>query len=66
MNRYEQGTRVPAPALVEQIARELRLPAAFFYATDDDEADLLRWFCQLDKEERAELMLRVNGAKLPE
>jgi len=60
MNRYERGTRVPDPAIVERIANELGLPAAFFYAVDDDEAKLLRWFSQLDARERTELMKKVS------
>jgi transcriptional regulator with XRE-family HTH domain len=61
MNRYEQGTRVPHPALVERIAKELGLPAAYFYAVEDDEAKLLRWFNRLGEEERAELMRRAES-----
>jgi len=64
MNRYERGTRVPDPALVERIASELGLPAAYFYATNDDEAKLLRWFSKLGAEERAKLMQRVEAEKL--
>ncbi|MCL1860245.1 MAG: helix-turn-helix domain-containing protein [Proteobacteria bacterium] len=60
MNRYEQGTRVPDPATVERIASELGLPAAYFYAVEDDEAKLLQWFYQLSEEERAELMQRIE------
>lgn len=61
MNRYERGTRVPDPALVERIASALGLPAAYFHAVDDDEASLLQWFSRLGVEDRAELMLRVRA-----
>jgi transcriptional regulator with XRE-family HTH domain len=61
MNRYERGTRVPDPAFVERIAAALGLPAAYFYAVDDDEANLLRWFYRLGMEDRAELMQRVSA-----
>ena len=60
MNRYEQGTRVPDPTIVERIASELGLPMAYFYAANDDEAKLLQWFCRLAEEEKAELMQRVE------
>jgi len=60
MNRYEQGTRIPTPALVERIGSELGLPAAYFYAVEDDEAKLLQWFYQLSECERAELMQRAE------
>jgi transcriptional regulator with XRE-family HTH domain len=61
MNRYEQGARIPTPALVERIASELGLPAAYFYAVEDSEAKLLQWFYQISAEERAELMKRIAG-----
>ena len=60
MNRYERGTRTPGPALVERIASELGLPAAYFYTVEDDEAKLLQWFYRLGEEERAEFMQRIN------
>ena len=60
MNRYEHGKRIPTPALVERIASELGVPAAYFYAVGDDEAKLLRWFGRLSADERAELMQKVE------
>ncbi|WP_414445618.1 helix-turn-helix domain-containing protein [Burkholderia sp. 22PA0106] len=41
MNRYELGKRVPDMELVERLAGVLRVPAAFFYAANDIEAELL-------------------------
>jgi len=64
MNRYEQGTRIPTPALVERIANELKLPAAYFYAVEDDEAKLLQCFYRLSAEKRAELMQRMEREHL--
>jgi len=61
INRYEQGTRIPTPTLVERIAREFVLPVTYFYAEDDDEAKLLQWFHWLKEDERAELMQRVSS-----
>ena len=60
MNRYERGVRIPTPALVERIANELGLPAAYFYAVGDDEAKLLRWFSRLSAEEREGLMQKID------
>ncbi|MCL2524025.1 MAG: helix-turn-helix domain-containing protein [Betaproteobacteria bacterium] len=60
MNQYERGKHEPDFSMVERIARALKLPASFFYAEDDDEARLLRWFCRLDKDERAEVMRMVS------
>jgi transcriptional regulator with XRE-family HTH domain len=64
MNRYEQGVRIPTPALVERIASALGLPAAYFYAVEDNEAKLLQWFYRISAEERAELMQRVEGERI--
>ncbi len=52
MNRYELGKRVPTFELVERIATELDLPAAYFYAAGDEEAELLRKFHSLNAERR--------------
>ena len=61
MNRYEQGSRTPGPVIVELIARELKLPAAYFYAETDDEAKLLRWFSQLGMKEQAKVMQKIEA-----
>ncbi|MDR2926058.1 MAG: helix-turn-helix domain-containing protein [Azoarcus sp.] len=64
MNRYEQGTRIPTPAIVERIGAELGLPAAYFYAVKDEEARLLRWFYRLTLEERAKMMQKVDSGNI--
>ncbi|MCL2021117.1 MAG: helix-turn-helix domain-containing protein [Betaproteobacteria bacterium] len=61
MNQYERGKHEPDFSMVERIARVLNVPVSFFYAEDDNEAKLLRWFNRLSGEERAELMERVEG-----
>jgi transcriptional regulator with XRE-family HTH domain len=60
MNQYERGKHEPDFLMAERIAHVLNLPVSFFYAKDDDEAKLLRWFCQISAEERAELMQTVE------
>lgn len=50
MNRYELAKREPDLDLIERIAEELGLPAAFFYAVSDEEAELLRLFNTLSVE----------------
>lgn len=50
MNRYELGKRMPDPELVERLAAELNLPAAYFNAVDDAKADLLQRYFRLTKE----------------
>ncbi|WP_421526379.1 helix-turn-helix domain-containing protein [Pseudomonas yamanorum] len=60
MNRYELGKRVPAPDLVERLSVVLSVPAAYFYAVEDDEAELLIKFSKLGADERVQLMERLN------
>ncbi|MBC3776385.1 XRE family transcriptional regulator [Pseudomonas sp. SWRI99] len=50
MNRYELGKRMSDPELVERLAAELNLPAAYFNAVDDAEADLSQRYFRLTKE----------------
>jgi transcriptional regulator with XRE-family HTH domain len=61
MNRYELGKRVPDLELVERLAVELNLPAAYFYAKGDDEAELLLKFHQLDSAARARLLAGLDS-----
>jgi transcriptional regulator with XRE-family HTH domain len=61
MNQYERGKHEPDFSMVERIAHALHMPTAYFYAEDDDEAKLLRWFYRLDADEREELMQRVEN-----
>ena len=60
---YERGKHEPDFSMVGRIARVLNMPTSFFYAEDDDEARLLRWFYRLGAEERAELMRKVASAQ---
>lgn len=63
MNRYELGKREPDLELVERIADELGLPAAFFYAVRDEEAELLRLFNALTADGKARV-IKVAAGKL--
>ncbi|MFT4048187.1 MAG: helix-turn-helix transcriptional regulator [Solimonas sp.] len=46
MNQYERGGKEPAFSIVRLIARELGVPAAFFYAESDALAELIRGFAE--------------------
>ncbi|WP_426339947.1 helix-turn-helix domain-containing protein [Pseudoduganella sp. S-14] len=56
MNRYERGTRVPGLEWVERFGVVLNLPMAYFFAEDDDEAELLKAFHLLSDEGRKRLL----------
>ena len=60
MNRYELGKRAPAFELMERIAAVLGVPAAYFYAVEDDEAELLLRFHKLSSR-RKKQVLEVAG-----
>lgn len=60
MNRYELGKRVPDLDLVERLADELGLPAAFFYATRDSEAELLLKYHRLDRAAQEQLLTMLE------
>ncbi|WP_460140481.1 helix-turn-helix domain-containing protein [Pseudomonas sp. S2_E01] len=60
MNRYEKGNRVPSLELVERIAEVLKLPAAYFYAGDDETAELLIAFHRLSKAGRSRVMSAIR------
>lgn len=60
MNRYELGKRAPDFGLVERISAELGLPAAYFYAVEDDEAELLARFYKLGSGKRRQVMAFIN------
>lgn len=60
MNRYELGKRVPDLELVERLAEELGLPAAYFYAVGNDESELLLKFHRLNGAARERVMVCVS------
>lgn len=60
MNRYELGKRVPDFDLVLRLSKVLNVPAAYFYAVDEDEAALLVKFHRMSGTERAKVMAFVR------
>jgi transcriptional regulator with XRE-family HTH domain len=63
MNRYELGKRIPNPELVERIAKVLSVPTAYFYAVEDDEAELLIGFQELSNHDRAKAVAFVRSLR---
>lgn len=64
MNRYELGKRVPNPVLVERFGEILGVPASYFYAIEDKEAELLLNFHRLDakrQQEVVDLVKKLNS-----
>ena len=60
MNQYERGKHAPDWLTVQRLAAVLQVPVAYFYADDDDAAELLLLFYALPLEAREEV---VNAIK---
>jgi len=60
MNQYERGKHAPDWLTVQRLAGVLQVPVAYFYADDDDAAELLLAFYALPLEAREEA---VNAIK---
>jgi transcriptional regulator with XRE-family HTH domain len=56
MNQYERGKHQPEFSIVERLAKVLNVPEAYFYAKDDDMADLLMLLHRADKGDRATIL----------
>jgi transcriptional regulator with XRE-family HTH domain len=63
MNQYERGKHVPDISIVEKFAEVLNLPSAFFYATDDDLAQLLYHFHRLSDADKKRFLSMIVTAE---
>ena len=61
MNQYERGKHAPDFGTVTRLAAVLNVPAAYFYAVSDEEADLLVKFHRMTRAQRAEVVTFVQG-----
>lgn len=62
MNRYETGNRVPDLELMERIGLVLGVPAAYFYTSNDQIAELLVVFNALSPKVRDKALELVKTA----
>ena len=65
MNRYERGTRVPGVELMERIGSVLDLPLTYFYATTEDEAELLVLFHRMTQNDKEKLLKFAKKSAMP-
>ncbi|RZO10688.1 XRE family transcriptional regulator [Pseudomonas moorei] len=61
LNQYEKGVHEPGENTARQIAQVLDLPLAFFYCEDDDAANLLKIFHQMNAGERKKVVAMIEG-----
>ena len=56
MNQYEKGTHAPPLSILENIAKVLDVPLPYFYAEDDDTAQLLLNFHRMNDNEKDNIL----------
>ncbi|EKZ3168071.1 helix-turn-helix transcriptional regulator [Klebsiella aerogenes] len=56
INRYEKGVHEPGTEIVQKLAEVLRVPLAYFYAEDDDLAELMLVFLSLSHHQRTKIL----------
>jgi transcriptional regulator with XRE-family HTH domain len=56
MNQYERGKHEPDFSIAKRIADVLNVPAAYFYAVEDDLAQMIRDFGRLNNKEKAKVI----------
>ena len=61
MNQYERGKHAPDWLTVERLAQVLGVPVPYFYAEEDDVAQLLLAFSALKEAQRSEALNFVLG-----
>jgi len=63
MSRYENGIHSPSFNAVERIADALKLPAAYFYCSDDMLAEITKLYFHASIENRNELLNCARNLK---
>lgn len=61
MNQYERGKHAPDWLTVERLAQVLDVPTVYFYAHEDDGADLILAFYRLPAEKKAAAIQAVKA-----
>ncbi|ELW2862248.1 helix-turn-helix transcriptional regulator [Salmonella enterica] len=56
INRYEKGVHEPGTEIVQKLAEVLRVPLTYFYAEDDDLAELMLVYGALSEQDRIEVI----------
>ena len=65
MNQYERDTHIPKFATVRNIARQLKVPTAYFYADEDELAELLLIYGTLNTKNRKAALEEIKKFKQP-
>lgn len=60
MNQYERGKHIPDFLMASKIAQTLHLPTAYFYAEDDELAELIKVYSQLDEVKKQQVLAFIQ------
>jgi len=60
MNHYEMGRHAPDYSTLERIGKVLDLPSAYFYASSNELAGLIKGFSVLDKADQTLILKMVD------
>ncbi|WP_039912991.1 helix-turn-helix domain-containing protein [Cellvibrio mixtus] len=64
MNQYEKGKHEPDFSMVERLAKVLNVPEAYFYAKDDDIASIAVQIHRINKDKKAQVLMRLKECLL--
>lgn len=56
INQYERGKHTPDVLMATHLARVLNIPLSYFYAEDEDEAELLLYYYRLPVRKRKQVL----------
>ncbi|WP_020162389.1 helix-turn-helix domain-containing protein [Cycloclasticus pugetii] len=60
MNQYEKGKHAPDYSTVQRIAEFMEVPVCYFYTEDDQLAEIILLFFQLDEGGRKGVMKKIK------
>ena len=60
MNQYEKGKHIPDFTTIQRFAKVLKVPACYFYAEDDDMADMIQTFGGLSSSKRTKAIATLK------
>ena len=61
MNQYEKGKHIPDFTTIARFAKVLKVPACYFYAEDDEMAEMILSFGALSSGLRAKTLLKIKN-----
>ena len=60
VNQYEKGKHIPDYSTIQRFAKVLKVPACYFYADEDNLAQVIRSFGNLSTKDRNKLIKTIT------